>query len=150
MEKSTEVQKHITIDATAALVWNALTNNALLQEWMADEALDIKSDWKLGSNVLISGRANGSHTYKGCVLKHETEKLLRYSSWADVSNLPDEIQNYSIIEFTLSAKGNQTLLTLTHSNLIAEAAFEHSNFYWNTALHALKQLLKKKTVHGQS
>lgn len=146
MAPHTLVHKVIIIQAPSVSVWNALTNNHWLQLWMSDQDLEIRSDWQAGSTIQMFGKANGNHEYKGSVLKSEPEKLLQYSSWVDISNLPDKPENYSIVQFELLPEGNSTQLTLTHSNLIADAAYEHSNFYWNTALQILKQMLEKKAL----
>jgi hypothetical protein len=116
----------------------------LLKLWMSDADLEVVSDWKAGSPISIRGKANGNYEYKGTILKFEPGKVLQYNSWVSISRLPDLPENYSIVEFTLAEKDNQTELKLTHSNLIAEAAFEHSRFYWRTALGMIKKIIEEK------
>jgi len=56
--------------------------------------------------------------------------------------VPDSPDNYSAIDFQLESTESQTIVTLTHSNLIHEAQYEHSNFYWSVALQQIKRVTK--------
>jgi len=49
-------------------------------------------------------------------------------SSSSLSRLPDNPEDYSLVEFRLTPAGDQTILTLTQSNLVAEAAYEHARF----------------------
>ncbi|MEJ0104533.1 MAG: SRPBCC domain-containing protein [Bacteroidota bacterium] len=86
---------------------------------------------------------NGKHEFKGKILQLEPGKLFQYSSWSKISKLPDKPENYSLIEFRLTPMEDQTTLSVTHSNLIAKAAVEHSNFYWNVALGLIRRLTEQ-------
>lgn len=133
------VSKSININASSSKVWEALTNPNLMKQWMMDAEIEIKTNWEPGSPIIISGKMNGHFEYKGTILQFEPEKILRYNSWTKISRLPDLPENYSVIEFRLT-EGNQTELTVIQSNLIAEAAYEHANFYWTSALNVLKHI----------
>ncbi|MES2680814.1 MAG: SRPBCC domain-containing protein [Bacteroidota bacterium] len=143
MALKTIVHKSIDIATSASKVWEALTDPALLKLWMADGEIAVSSDWKTGSDIVIKGNVNGKHEYRGTILEAKPGVLLRYNSWTRISRLPDQPENYSVVEFRLSPVETGTRLELTHSNLIAEAAFEHSNFYWGIALEVIKSTLEK-------
>lgn len=138
------VSKTIEINAPRALVWDALINPGKLNLWMADGDFEIITDWKVGSEVHV--KAGKYYTAKGIILQFEPGKILEYTSWSQIMRLKDEPGNYSHITFRLSADGNATLLELTHNNLVAEASYEHSNFYWFTALEELKKLVENTPV----
>lgn len=143
MSTNTTVTKTILLNTTAAKVWEALTNPVLMKRWMSEEEIEIDSNWEVGGPMIVRGKVNGKYEYKGTILQIEPGKMLRYNSWNKISRLPDRPENYSVVEFQLVSTENQTSLTLTHSNLIAEAAYEHSNFYWGSALYAIKMLVEK-------
>jgi uncharacterized protein YndB with AHSA1/START domain len=132
----------VKIDAAASAVWRAITDPAMLSIWMLDDRGKVESDWTAGAPVRITSRINGKYESKGTVLEVIPRTLLRYSSWTRISRLPDKPENYSTVEFRLMEERQSTVLQLINANLIAEAAFEHSNFYWGIALQELKKLVE--------
>jgi uncharacterized protein YndB with AHSA1/START domain len=138
--KTTSVSKTIIINAPASKVWDTLTKPKLMKLWMSDGEIEIISDWKIGSPFVIHSNVNGKHEYKGEILQLELVKVFQYSSWSKISKLPDTSENYSLIEFKLEPYENKTTLSITHNNLIAKAAVEHSNFFWNIALQEIKKM----------
>lgn len=140
----TEVNKTVTINAPASKIWDALVNPDMLKIWMAATEIEVATTWEIGSPIVIRGKINGKYESKGTVLEFEPEKVLKYNSWNKISKLKDKVENYTIVEFKLtSVEFDRTILTVTHSNLIAEAAYEHSNFYWTSALYLIKQILEQ-------
>lgn len=140
MVKSDLVTKTICIHADTVSVWDALVNPGKLRLWMADGDFEIFTDWKIGSEIRV--RAGAYYAAKGNILQIEPEKVLEYTSWSKITRLEDAPENYSHITFKLSRDDSGTLLELTHSNLVAEASYEHSNFFWFTALEELKKLVE--------
>jgi len=143
MEPDKTISKTINITATPAKIWNALTNPELIKLWMSDAELEIISGWVIGSPIILKTNLNGKHEFKGKILQMEPGKIFQYSSWSKISRLPDIPENYSLIEFRLTPMENQTSLSVTHSNLIAKAAVEHSNYYWNIALELIRRLVER-------
>lgn len=143
MEANTTVSKEIHINAPASKVWTVLTNPDFIPLWMSEAELKIISAWVVGGSLIFESHVNGKHKYKGVILQMEPEKVFRYSSWSNISRVPDVPENYSVIEFSLTSLQNQTELSLTHSNLIAKAAVEHADFYWNGTLQIIRQLSEK-------
>ena len=144
------VRKTVTIHADVSTVWKALTDPEVMKLWMWDSEIEILSDWNIGSSLSIRNTMNGkSYESKGTILQLEPNKVFQYSYWNSISRVPDEPENYSILDFRLFAEGDETRLLFTQSNFVGEATFEHANFYWNTALEVMKQFIEK-TVMPQS
>lgn len=141
-ESKDRLEKTIKIAAPAGEVWRALTDPVTLNRWMLDDRGTIESGWHKGDEVIIRAQINGKYESKGTVLESTPPNLLRYSSWTRVSRLPDKPENYSIVAFELAENGEETILKFTNANLIAEAAYEHANFYWSMALLELKKLVE--------
>jgi len=134
----------IVINAKPAKVWDALTRPKLMAKWMADEEIEIITDWRIGSPIIIRGDLHGiPFENNGQVLQFEPEKILAYSHLSSLSNLPDEIESYSIIKFYLLPKGNQTVLTLTLSNFPTEEIYRHLAFYWRVTPEVLKVFVEQ-------
>jgi hypothetical protein len=108
---------------------------------MLEEEMSVISDWKVGSPITFK-RVLGKATIedKGFVLKKESEKVFQYNYWSKITRLADAPENYAVVTLTFEPKGNKTLLTVTHSNLIMKAGVEHANFYWNVTLQVIKRL----------
>jgi uncharacterized protein YndB with AHSA1/START domain len=145
MESDKKISKTITINATTSKVWNYLINPELIKLWMADEEMEITSSWITGSKIIFRTTVNGKQEYKGNILRFELEKVFKYTSYSEIFKLPDVPENYSIIEFRLETLKNQTILSITHSNLLADTAIKHSNFYWNSALENIRKLCEKQS-----
>jgi uncharacterized protein YndB with AHSA1/START domain len=135
---------NVIINATPAKVWEALTSPQLMPQWMAKTEIEIITNWRVSSPIIIRGDLHGiPFGNTGRVLQFEPEKLLRYSHLSSLSNLPDEIESNSIIEFSLQPKGNETVLTLTLNNFPTEAIYRHLVFYWSVTLEMLKMFIER-------
>jgi uncharacterized protein YndB with AHSA1/START domain len=145
MASEKAITKSVTINAPAAKVWEALTNLDSIKAWLTENgATTVLSDWKIGSPILFTGIWHkAKYADKGTILEFEPEKVLAYSYWSRFSKLPDSPENYSVMEFRLTPEDNQTILTLIHSNLVAEGMSGHSNFYWTITLNRIKELIEK-------
>lgn len=139
--------KTIEINAPSFKVWEALTDPELMKQWMADSEteINIRTDWTVRSPILMYGKL---HRIKfentGRVLQFDPGKVLEYNHLSSLSRLPDEVKNYSIIEFRLEPIENQTSLTLTLSNFPTEAILKHLVFYWNVTLEILKKMIEEQ------
>ena len=135
--------KTIEINAAPSKVWDALTNPELMKRWMSETEIKITTDWEVGNPFIIHGNLHGiNFENNGTVLQFEREKVLKYSHLNSLSRLPDEPRNYSMIEFTLAPRENQTSLTVTLSNFPTESIYKHLVFYWNVTLEILKRRME--------
>ena len=135
----------ITIDASAARVWQALTDPDLIRKYFF--GTNTESTWKPGTPVKFSGEWEGK-TYedKGTVLEAVPEKKLKYNYWSSMSGIEDKPENYANITYTLEERNGSTLLTVHQDNIPDEKMREHSEANWKMVLNQLKQLLEKDHV----
>ena len=138
--------KTVNINSSTSQVWHILTTPELMKKWMMpDMEINITTDWRVGSPLVIRGNMNGKNfENNGTVLQFEPEKTLQYSHLSSISRLPDRPENYSIVGFTLNPTENQTALTLTLSNFPTESIYKHLAFYWNVTLEVLKRLIENQ------
>jgi uncharacterized protein YndB with AHSA1/START domain len=131
----------VTINASPAEVWSALTVPERMTKWMGDPemALEVHSSWGIETPILIRGFHHTKFENKGIVLKYEKERRLSYSHLSSVSRLPDKQENYSILEFLLTPIENHTLLSLTIENFPTETIRKHLEFYWKTTMLTIKE-----------
>lgn len=132
----------IVIDATAAVVWKALTTPAIIKQYFfGTEAI---SDWKAESPIYFEGEWEGKkYRDKGTILEVEPGKLFRYNYWSSMSGIEDRAENYVIVNYILKEEDDKTLLTITQENIADEKTKVHSEQNWKKVLEDLKKLLEK-------
>lgn len=131
----------VTIDATRAEVWNALTDPAAIKQYMF--GANVTSDWREGQPITWEGEWQGKkYVDKGVILQLTPGRTLRYSHFSPLAGLPDRPENYHTVGIELSDEGDQTGVTLTQDNNLTEQAREHSEKNWNTMLMSLKRMLE--------
>ena len=86
---------------------------------------------------------NKPYEDKGNILRYKPEKLFRYDYWSKLSSLPDDLGNYTVIEFKLEPMGDHTELRFTQSNFKLDTMYRHYNFYWTVTLDRLKKTIEK-------
>ena len=135
------IEKSVLINATPSVVWDVLTFPERMKLWMGDPDMkvEILTDWKVGSPVVISGFHHTKFENRGVVLQSDPKQLLRYTHLSSLSRLPDVPESYSIMEFRMIRKENQTSLVLAIENFPTESIRKHLDFYWTTTLEIIKK-----------
>lgn len=142
--KTAIITKAITINTPADKVWQALTNPADMQQWMAEFEIDIHTTWQVGSPLTITGNLyKKPFENKGIVLAFEPGRKLMYSHLSSTSKLEDVPENYSHIAFTLATAGQQTMLTLTIEQFATDIIYKHLAFYWSGTLEVLRRYVER-------
>ena len=129
------------IKASSEAVWKALTDKETIKKYFfGTEAI---SDWKVGSSLIFRGNWEGK-TYqdKGTILVADAGELLQYNYWSGFTGLEDMPENYSLVTYRISSKGDQTTLTLTQEGFAGEEAKAHAEGGWTMVLDDLKKLLE--------
>ena len=139
--------KSIDINAPASTVWSVLTNPDLMKQWIIDSEINISSEWKAGSPILIQGDLHGlPFENKGTILQWEPEKVFAYNYWSSLSQHADIPENYVVLTFRLTPAGDSTTLAITLSNVTPGTIWQHLNFYWNTAIDLIKKLSENQLL----
>jgi uncharacterized protein YndB with AHSA1/START domain len=135
------------IQAPASKVWEALTTPAIIKQYFF--GTDAISDWKPGSSIIFKGEWEGKYYEdKGTILSVVPNKLFRYDYWSSMSGIEDKPENYVIINYDLSEKNNNTVLTVTQENIPDEKMKEHSEQNWKKVLIELKKLLEGELIYS--
>lgn len=138
-------EKTVNIQAPAAVVWQALTDTAQVQQWMSATGVAIDTDWRTGSPIRISGTSNRvAFENHGTIILADEEKLLQYTHLSSLSRLPDVPESYSTLSFSLAPIDGHTMLTLRITGFPTESIYKHLAFYWNVTLELLKQFVEGK------
>lgn len=136
----------VIINSEPLKVWTVLTSAELMPKWMGEPEmkLEIHTDWKINSPIFIHGFHHVKFENKGIVLQYDKGKMLSYSHLSSISRLPDKPENYSILEFILTAVDKNTQLTLNIKNFPTEIIRKHLEFYWRTTIITIKKNVEKQ------
>ncbi len=132
----------IVINAPSDQVWNALVDPKAIQQYMF--GTKVTSDWRAGSPIVWKGEWQGkAYEDKGVILQFQPERVLQYSHFSPLSGMPDRPENYHTVTVELSAKGNQTAVTLEQDRNSTEEERTHSEENWRMMLTALKKFVER-------
>lgn len=131
----------INIHASAERIWDVLTQEDLMKQWMGEDFnLSITCNWKRGSVIEIRGEHYGPFTNKGLVLISDYPYRLSYTHLSSVSQLGDEAQNYSVLDFNIQAVAGYHELSVTLKNFPTDSIYKHFQLYWKGTLPLIKQV----------
>ena len=141
MEKKFTAKTAITINAPASKVWQALTEPALIQQYLF--GTQVTTDWQVGSPITYRGEWQGkAYEDKGKILQIEPERLLVSTYWSSLTGLADASENYNTVRYELSRAGSRTRLTIIQDNNATPEDASHSEQNWNMVLSGIKKLLE--------
>lgn len=141
MDKSLIARASVTINASPARVWAALTTPTLIKKYFFGS--DIVTDWRVGHPILYRGEWQGrAYEDKGIILEFEPEKRLVTTHWSPLAGVPDTPDNYHTVAYELAPQGSATQVLLTQDNNASEEERSHSEQNWNMVLQGLKKLLE--------
>jgi uncharacterized protein YndB with AHSA1/START domain len=134
----------VTIAADPSTVWDALTNPALIKQYLF--GTDAESDFAPGSPIRFRGEWQGTpYEDKGTILESRPGHLLAYSYWSSFSGLEDKPENYAKVTFTLTREAAGTRLVVVQDHVGDEKSREHSEKNWGIVLDGMKKLLEAAT-----
>jgi uncharacterized protein YndB with AHSA1/START domain len=135
-------EARIAIKASAAKVWEALTDPKLVSQYLF--GTQVETDWKVGSPIRYTGSWEGkSYEDKGTILEVVPLKLLKSTYWSSMGGTPDLPENYNTVTYELFVEDGETTLAITQDNNSSRESAEHSAANWKTVLAAIKELLEK-------
>jgi uncharacterized protein YndB with AHSA1/START domain len=144
MKRGFTARKSITINASTAKVWKALTNPELIKQYLF--GTETISDWKVGSSITYRGTWQGkSYEDKGKVLQLIPERLFQSTYWSSMGGFEDKPENYATVTYELESVKHDagTRLTVSQDNNATEKDREHSEKNWGIVLETMKALLEK-------
>ena len=146
---SLTITNSITIDATPAQVWDALTNPAKTKIYMF--GCETVSDWLPGSPLLWRMEHEGKEliAVKGNIGEIQPEKRLVYTVFDPQSAVADIPDNYLTVTYELVPGNGQTVLTVTQGDYltVADGPRRYEETYnngegWNPILVEIKKLVE--------
>lgn len=143
MKKSLTAKTSITINASPLQIWKALTTPRLIKKYLM--GTDVESNWTEGSPITYSGEYNGKkYNDKGVIRRMDPGKIFQSTYWSSNSGKEDKSENYNLVTYELSKKGDRTRLTLLQDNIRSEKEKAHSTENWKMVLKKLKQVVENK------
>jgi uncharacterized protein YndB with AHSA1/START domain len=144
MTENFVAEKQVTVKASADTVWKALTDPALVQQYMY--GMNLETSWEVGSPIRWKGEWHGEpYEDKGTVLAVEPKKLLSVTHWSPMGGSEDKPENYHTLTYELDERGNDTVLTLKQDNNPSqEAANVMADQSWGPVLEGLRAVAEQQ------
>lgn len=131
-----------SIHSSLERVWEILTSPKYIKEYLY--GTDAISEWKEGSSLTFKGVWEGTpYEEKGIILKFQPSHTFKYSYFTAFFELPDNPENYSIIENNLTEANGIVTIQLTQSGFTSEEKLKHSESSWNQCLDIIKEIAEK-------
>ena len=141
MEREHVSRASIAIEASSADVWDALVNPATASKYFF--GAKVHSDWKEGGPITFTGEFNGnSYHEKGTILQCRPERLLQYSHWSDLEQLPDLPENYRNWTFRIESGSAGVVLSVTEDNIPDETRRARSDEFWSGVLATIREIVE--------
>jgi uncharacterized protein YndB with AHSA1/START domain len=133
----------ISIKATAATVWKALTTPEQIKKYLM--GTNVKTDWKEGGPIEYEGEYNGKKYHdKGVIKNFIPEKVFQSTYWSSMGGKADKPENYNLVTYLLDEKGGKTKVTLMQDNINSKEEKEHVTANWNMVLKKLKEVVEEQ------
>jgi uncharacterized protein YndB with AHSA1/START domain len=141
MSKRLSVDLSITIDASPAEVWKALTDPAIIKQYLF--GTEAKSDWKKGSALTYTGEWQGNpYVDKGEIIDIVPEKLLHSTYLSGNSGKEDKPENYNNVIYQLEPRNGKTFVRLTQDNIESEEGVKKMEENWGMVLEKMKKVVE--------
>jgi uncharacterized protein YndB with AHSA1/START domain len=143
MTQNFVAETRITIHAPVEAVWRALTDPALVKQYMY--GTNLETDWKVGSPITWKGEWEGKpYEDKGKVLAVEPRKLLKVTHWSPMGGSEDKPENYHTVIYELAERDGETVLTLKQdNNPTQEAADTMAEKNWGPVLEGIRKVAEQ-------
>lgn len=143
MKKNLTAKTSISVNASTAQVWKALTTPTLIKKYLMGTTASSK--WKEGREITYSGEYGGKkYEDKGVIKKLEPEKIFQSTYWSSMSGKPDKPENYKMVTYKLAKKDHKTVITLSQDNNASEKEKAGSVANWKNVLKKLKEVVEEK------
>jgi uncharacterized protein YndB with AHSA1/START domain len=131
----------IEISASAAQVWNGLTDPALIKKYMF--GTEVETDWRPGSSIVWKGEYDGkNYEDKGQIVDVVPQRRLEVTHFSPLSGQDDVPENYHTLTYELDARGATTHVSLSQDNNAGADEAEHSRKNWAMVLEGLKGVVE--------
>ena len=138
----------VWINASRAKVWDALTNPAVIKQYMS--VTDVVSEWRVGSPIAWRREFQGqSFEMKGTVLWREPQRLLEYDRSRPIfrsSRAVRSPEGYHRVTIELSDEEAHTRISVAEQGSVNDREFEHPEGGWRVLLANMKALLEGTSV----
>ena len=135
----------ISIHATPAEVWQALTNPTIIKQYMY--GTETTTNWELGSPITFTGEYQGRpYIDKGVILDINPERVLSYSYWSSLSGTDDFEDNYAHIAYHISAFDEESILVITQDNLEDDEEVIKAEENWMNVSKEIKRIVESNSV----
>lgn len=130
----------LELSATPARVWAALTDPAMVKQYMF--GAELGGEWVKGGSVTYRGEWDGTpFEDRGDIIEIDPPRLLKVNYYSAMSGKPDTPESRQLITYELQAAGSGTRLTVSQAGNPTQEAATAAEGNWAMTLGTLKALL---------
>jgi len=135
------IEKQIRISAPAGKVFAALTDPEQIIQYYP--ILSVTSSQEVSGHILFKGEVDGTpFTDYGIIEILDRPQRFKYRYWSDNHGTVDTPENRMVIDYQLTGDADDTVLTLTHSNLLSADRQAMMAQVWDFLLGCLKNYVE--------
>lgn len=140
MEKH-QLTINASINAPLAKVWAALTQPEQIKQYMF--GTQVVTDWVPSHPIRFHGEWQGKpYEEKGLIVDVIDQQKIAYSYWSVFFGLLDLPENHQTVTYTIESQGENTLLTVSQTNIFSQQMKDHSEKNWQAIVAGLKSLIE--------
>jgi uncharacterized protein YndB with AHSA1/START domain len=143
MNHDLKVTQTITVNASLASVWGALTNPAIIKDYLY--GTETVTTWDVNSPIVFQGEYEGfKYRDHGMIKEYIPLQRISYSYWSGFTGLEDAPQNYSTVSYDVSAVNDTTTaFTWTQTGYANEERHQHSQAGMTAFLETVKAVMER-------
>ena len=142
-EKNLITETSVSVDATSAQVWIALTTPKMVNKYLMET--DVTTEWKERSVITYSGEYERKKCpNKGIIKKIDPEIIMQSTYWRSMGGKEDKPENNNLVIYNIPKRDDKTLITLSHNNNVTGKEKEHSTENWKMVVKKLKEVFESR------
>jgi uncharacterized protein YndB with AHSA1/START domain len=137
-----EVNVSINIKAAKEKIWETITTPELIQQFLFGTT--VHTTWKENQPITFEGVWQGKqYKDKGIVLEVVENKTLKHSFWSSLAGKEDKPENYVMVTYEITDKGDECELTITQDGVKDEKELEHLTSNWTKVAEEIKRIAEE-------
>ncbi|MEM9917352.1 MAG: SRPBCC domain-containing protein [Bacteroidota bacterium] len=141
MLQDLQIEKSISINASASAVWQALVTPEIIRQYLF--GTETVTNWQEGSPIIFQGTYEGTkYQDKGILKRVEPTKCLEYTYWSSFTGIEDVEENYALVTYVIEESEGGCTLTARQRYFASIENQQHAGQNWGMVLEKIKEIVE--------